>query len=688
MTTKKNPPTSELRSDELAASDNASVFSDSNRIGRVSGSFGNVGATSAVGMGLLMQSATLEGQMALAASVAVPDDFMQPNVEPADETQFDPQVQSATTSQEESEAGAQQSQSAAHDAQSDPDSTTTIVFGPAGTARSGTIGASTPDPAASPSHDSDVEQIAASEHQGPAPTASAAMGTTGAAIGGISLSDLDARSGNTVSAVPEPQLSEHANLTPDSIDPLPTDTAGSLPEPSGDLLGAVVDDGGLLDGLTGEDGVVNGVVGGLVGEDGLVANIGTDGLLQPILGTGGALDTILGDSGLLGNIVGEDSVLDSVLGADGILGSGSDVLLDPLIGENGAVDNLIGGDGVVSGLLGAEGVLNGGGLEAVLDPVLGDEGLLSNVAGGDGVLGSVAGDEGITYSLLDPVLGEDALLGDAGTAVLDGLAGDGGILDDLVGNDGLVDGLVGDDGLLDGGGISAVLDPVIGEDGILNDVLGGDGLIAGLFDNDSGLLSGAAESGGLLGGLGLLSSSDSVATDVSTPTASTTSDAGGMNEDIGSADDGLLDSLLGSEPDTVLGGLLGDGDPFGISVSEDDASSPASPEDDLFAGLFGTDALTGTLANQGLLENAASTLTAEADHEVDQLLTSILNTSGGDALGGDNAFNALLSDSNDADMFAETELDSALDTLFSDVGDAGASLLDAIETVSSDDEIG
>ena len=285
----------------------------------------------------------------------------------------------------------------------------------------------------------------------------------------------------------------------------------------GSVVEVVVGDNGLLGLIYGDDSLVvsvtEGLLDGLVGDDGLV-----DGLLDGLAGGGGLLDSVSdvlsGETGVVegvvGGVLGEDglvgSVVDGVLGEDGLVGS----LLDGVVGENGLLGGLVGDEGPLGGLLGGTGLLAGtGGLlggaaedeatgETVVDEV--DAFVDTLVSGGneDGL--------GLAPDLLDGLLGDEDVFGiDAGAPqealgdIFAGLDGLGSLSGSLVTN-GIVETLVGGEGEDSDPEIDTLLNDLLGDG--TSEILGGSAAFDALLGEASapdGPPSEAGEEGGLLG---------------------------------------------------------------------------------------------------------------------------------------------------------------------------------------------
>ena len=170
-------------------------------------------------------------------------------------------------------------------------------------------------------------------------------------------------------------------------------------------------------------------------------------------------------------------------------------------------------------------------------------------------------------------------------------------------------------------------------------------------------------------------------------------------------DDGFLDTLIGGDslsflpgfggasvdaPETsVFDGLLGEEDIFGLDVVDTDLTA-----DDLFAGLSGDASLTGTLVDQGLFELAPTENGEASDPEIDGLLNDILAGGVEDVLGEHNTFDDLLNAETTGDdatsfeggLLADDAIEDAMNTLFSQVDDAGTTLLDSVFDNSTDSD--
>jgi hypothetical protein len=254
------------------------------------------------------------------------------------------------------------------------------------------------------------------------------------------------------------------------------------------------------------------------------------------------------------------------------------------------------------------------------------------------------------------------------------------------------------------------------------------GTVDDVVDDVSGVVSGLV--GGFFG-RGARSASDTSATVVATNDAEAADEvagtvdlgdssdsADGLATDVGDVvdsivlastdavadfggDDGFLDTLLSgdgveallnSAPDEIFEGLLGGEDTFGLDVV------PGVSDDDLSAGLSGGASLTGSLADQSLLDLSDQTETADVDDEVDGLLNDILAGGVDDILGQASEFTSLLggdADSGDdasisgepiADLFEDSVVEGALGVLFSSDASSDGGLLAGLGDGFSSDE--
>ncbi len=276
--------------------------------------------------------------------------------------------------------------------------------------------------------------------------------------------------------------------------------------------------------------------------------------LSGLLGAGGGLGDLLGPNGLLSSLLNTTSglpvvgsLLSGIVGAPSSSGGAASGLLGGLPLGNavtGVLGSLTGGSGssgLLGGVLGSNGLLAGlGGLTSSV-PVVG--GVLSGVTGSSSG-GSVLGILGNNGGLLSGLLGQGGLLGSLTNlnGLLNGLLGPGGLLGGLLNGQNL-----GLNSLIKTASVTsnAIVQPVAGSAGsfqslastkvgsvqilplgdqILGDltsILGGgtsggltsalNGIVGGLNLGSltnlgplSGLLGGAAGSGGLLSGLPLL----------------------------------------------------------------------------------------------------------------------------------------------------------------------------------------
>ncbi|MFG6651047.1 hypothetical protein ACGYLM_19500, partial [Sulfitobacter sp. 1A10445] len=554
------------------------------------------------------------------------------------------------------------------------------------------------------------------------------------------------------------------------------------------LVGGLVGDGGVVGGLLGDDGLLGGLLGGggsepteIVSADLVDAAIldvpdvleaGAETVAQVadgVLGDGGLVDSIAGDDGLVGGVLSDDGVVDMVLGDDALAGG--------LLAEGGVVDELVGDDGLVGDVLGDGGVV---------DVVLGNDGLLGSVLGG----GSPEVEDVVPTELPDATLVEVSEVLDAGTETVTQVVGDAlgeaGPIGGIVGNDGVVDDLLANDGLVGGllGGeaaeaeedvpaavettltevsdavetagetVAEVAGDVLGDGGLVDGVVGDDGLLGGLLGGgaeveevvptdladaaitevsdaledgavtaepvinaaaDAGsVVDDVAVVGGILGGLlgGQAASSEASplteepvadasgettsepddaqaslgqdeidpVTSIETPQSSPATDVSDAallddvspSEDAG--DDGFLDTLVAGATEDLLGSaetLLDPSDPLldGL-LGEDDVFGLNVVEgdegDDLFAGLAGEQGLTGSLVEQDVLGLSNSGEEDAPDAEVDNLLNDILAGGVSDITGEDGAFDALLN--NDAAAEEEGELLAADDAAVAEAG--------------------
>ena len=337
----------------------------------------------------------------------------------------------------------------------------------------------------------------------------------------------------------------------------------------GSVVEVVVGEDGLLGLVYGENSLVvslgEGLLDGLVGDDGLV-----DGLLDGLAGSGGLLDSVAGifsgETGVIEGVVG------GVLGEEGLIPS----VVDGLLGEDGLVDS------VLDGLIGDESPLGGDGL---LGGVLGDDGLLGGIVGDDGLLGGVLGDDG----LLGGVVGDDGLLG--------GVLGDDGLLGGLTGGSGLLGGLLGGGGSEEGTAEAAEIDEVDSFVDTLVSGGAGDGLLAapdlldGLLGEEDvfGIDADAPQEamGDIFAGLDDLSSLSGRL--VTTGIVETL--VGGEGEDADPEIDGLLNDLLGEGTGEILGGSV----VFDALLGEAEASEDLPESQEGLLGDTAIDNAIGTL---------------------------------------------------------------------------------------------
>ncbi len=168
-------------------------------------------------------------------------------------------------------------------------------------------------------------------------------------------------------------------------------------------------------------------------------------------------------------------------------------------------------------------------------------------------------------------------------------------------------------------------------------------------------------------------------------------------------DDGFLDTLLSADgadalldaaPDDLFEGLLGSEDTFGLDV----VPTPLASDDDLSAGLSGDANLSGSLADQVLLEPSGQNDTAGADEETDGLLNDILAGGVDDILGQESDFDSLLgetsaveddtpaSEAPTAALFEDSVVEGALGVLFGHAPSSDGGLLDGLSNGWDSDE--
>ncbi|SFH37723.1 hypothetical protein [Sulfitobacter dubius] len=558
----------------------------------------------AIGMGLAAQSASQDGLMAFAATLPGADILASLA---RSETQG-PSAKSADVAEGENVGGA---------------------FQPDGAA----IEADSVDPLQGASFDADdLEMSVAPSVQESQLTSH--IGVDGSAIGSVSIQGTTRASTNSsvaeqlneVLGAAEKVVPTIAVVPGDHL--LPEDIAGAE-GPVGPIVGSVIGDGdladGLLDGVLGEGSALDsvlgedGVVGVLLGEDGLVSGLlGDGGVVGAVLGEDGVVDALLGEDGLVGGVLGDDGVVGGLLGEGGVV--------DDLLGENGLVQGVLGEDGIVDGLLGEDGLVGGVlGDNGVVGGVLGEDGLVGGLLGDNGLLGGLSGGgssettEGVPADLVDTTLSEVSGVLDTGaqtvTQVVDGVIGEaglvGGVVDGLLGggsgDESLAGGLLGEDGLIDGlAGEDGLVGGVLGDNGVVSGVLGEDGLVGDLL-SDNGLL------GGLLGG-GSSDPTDVVPADLVDTTLSEVSgvlDTGAQT--VTQVVDGVLgegglvggvaDDLVGAglEDESLAGGLLGESNLVEGVLS--DNGDGLLGEDGLVGGVLGDDGLVGgLLGDTGVLD--------------------------------------------------------------------------------------
>lgn len=175
-----------------------------------------------------------------------------------------------------------------------------------------------------------------------------------------------------------------------------------------------------------------------------------------------------------------------------------------------------------------------------------------------------------------------------------------------------------------------------------------------------------------------------------------------VESDLG-GDDGFLDSLLSADgvdalldsaPDDLFEGLLGGEDTFGLDV----VHPPLASDDDLSAGLSGDANLSGSLADQMLLEPSGQNDTAGADEETDGLLNDILAGGVDDILGQESGFDSLLGESSaveddapasegpTATLFEDSVVEGALGVLFGHAPSSDGGLLGDLSNGWDSDE--
>ncbi len=378
-----------------------------------------------------------------------------------------------------------------------------------------------------------------------------------------------------------------------------------------------------------------------------------------------------------------------MLGEDGLLGG----TLDPVLGEDGVVADVV---DTVSDTV-----------SDVLAPVLGEDGLVGGLFGG--ILGGV----------LDPVPDEDSVVDDVVETVsdphlstLDNNSGLGDAIDTVANTFAPVpdDGNLGDGVFADGVTPTGILDSVLAEDGVVS------GLVESVSSNPLNSLNDQAETEIQDNNVEPISSDDSdalteLAGNAETPLESVVEQdlldqegddgfletlIGGLGVDDMAAGDLPADSLLELPQSDLLEGLLGQDDVFGIDVTGVDANA-----DDLFAGLGGTEGLSGALVDQGLLNTPVSANDPDADGEIDGLLNDILAGGVEDVLGASNTFNELIAneegDGGEGAALETTDgeglldgsaVEEALNTLFGQNDDQGNSLVSGLFGNSDDDNIG
>ncbi|OWU80809.1 hypothetical protein ATO6_24350, partial [Oceanicola sp. 22II-s10i] len=348
----------------------------------------------------------------------------------------------------------------------------------------------------------------------------------------------------------------------ESADPVSTSTDDGpaadepLPTEDGladDALDAVTGDGGVVDTVAGEDGVVSGLLDTVAGEDGIVSTVldtlaGDEGPAQDLL------DTVAVGSGLLGDVGEGDGILGSILGGTGLFGMAAGTGVADVTGGDESVaseaagvaepsDHNVGGSdpdgeaaadaGAAEVIVGAEagvgiasfdagGEASDAALEAepsepeedFLETLLFDDGgpdLLEGLLGDDDIYatdvppGVLEGDDDLFAGLgseydLSGTLVDEALIGadsDAADAEIDdllvsilGSPVDGDITSDAFSAfDALLGDVVGLENEL-GSGIEPGDETLLGDDAV-------DGAMSALFGGIT------EETGGLLGGLGL-----------------------------------------------------------------------------------------------------------------------------------------------------------------------------------------
>ncbi|UYV36740.1 hypothetical protein N4R57_17365 [Rhodobacteraceae bacterium D3-12] len=512
------------------------------------------------------------------------------------------------------------------------------------------------------------------------------------------------------------------------------DVVETVTDTVSDVLDPVLGEDGLVDGVLGDDGLLGGALDPVLGEEGVVADVvetvtdTVSDVLDPVLGEDGLVDGVLGDDGLLGG------ALDPVLGEEGVVAdvvetvtdTVSDVL-DPVLGEDGLVDGVLGDDGLLGGaldpVLGEDGVVADvvetvtDTVSDVLDPVLGEDGLVDGVLGDDGLLGGILG------SLLDPVPDEDSVVDDVVETVTDTVSaphlstsdnnsGLGDAIEAFANTFAPVpdDGNLGDGILADGDTPTGILDSVLAEDGVVS------GVVEDVASNPFNSLNDQAETEIQDNNVELIASGDTealteLAGNAETPLENVVEQdlpgdegddgfletlIGGLGVDDLAAGDLPSDSVLELPQSDLLDGLLGQDDVFDIDVTGIDENA-----DDLFAGLGGTEGLSGALVDQGLLNTPVSASDPDADGEIDGLLNDILAGGVDDILGTSNTFNELIAnEESDGGEGAALEtaggeelldgnaVEDALNTLFSHNEDQGSSLLSGLFGSSDDDNVG
>jgi hypothetical protein len=300
--------------------------------------------------------------------------------------------------------------------------------------------------------------------------------------------------------------------------------------------------------------------------------------------------------------------------------------------------------------------------------------------------------------LLDPVIGTVTEVVDPVTDLLDPLIG---AVTDII--DPVLDPIV--DILAD------VLAPVTNitsplTNGLLGPILGEGGLLGGLF--------GSTALGSLIAGTAPVADAPQETADLTTdylPDAELDTLLGGLlgnvpdldAPDAGGADLTNIEQLfddtdpLGSAYDTLLSDLLGDADVFGLDGATDGEPVLDASVDDLFAGLTGVDALTGSLTDTG----GAPDTGLDLDTDIDSLLNDLLGESGetiyGTAaefealLGGDDGLGIgdasdLLGAATDDGLLGDTAIEDALNTLFDAPVETAETLLSGLPNLFGHDD--